>query len=48
MNARHITVPPGKTRELTYTFEAHGETLAGCHEAGHYLGGMKAAVTVTQ
>lgn len=43
-----ITVPPGETRELTYTFEAPGETLAGCHVAGHYVGGMKATITVTQ
>ena len=43
-----ITVPPGETRELTYTFEAPGDTLAGCHVAGHYLGGMKATITVTQ
>ena len=43
-----ITVPPGETRELTYTFEAPGDTLAGCHVAGHYIGGMKATITVTQ
>lgn len=43
-----ITVPPGETKELTYTFEARGETLAGCHVAGHYVGGMKATITVTQ
>jgi uncharacterized cupredoxin-like copper-binding protein len=43
-----ITVVPGETRELTHTFEGAGATLAGCHEPGHYLGGMKATITVTQ
>lgn len=42
-----IAVKPGDTKELTYTFAQAGETLAGCHVAGHYGGGMKAAITVT-
>jgi uncharacterized cupredoxin-like copper-binding protein len=42
-----IAVKPGETKELTYTFEEAGETLAGCHVAGHYGGGMKATITVT-
>jgi len=42
-----IAVKPGETKELTYTFAEAGETLAGCHVAGHYAGGMKAAITVT-
>jgi uncharacterized cupredoxin-like copper-binding protein len=41
-----ISVAPGETKELTHTFEA-GDTLAGCHVAGHYAGGMKASITVT-
>jgi uncharacterized cupredoxin-like copper-binding protein len=41
-----IAVGPGETKELTYTFEAPGETLAGCHVAGHYLAGMKATVVI--
>ena len=41
-----IAVKPGETKELTYTF-APGETLAGCHVAGHYGGGMRATITVT-
>jgi uncharacterized cupredoxin-like copper-binding protein len=41
-----IAVDPGETRELTYTFAAPGETLAGCHVAGHYLAGMKATIIV--
>ncbi len=39
-----IAVKPGETRELRYTFAAAGETLAGCHVAGHYGGGMKAVI----
>ena len=41
-----ITVEPGKSGELTYTFDEPGETLIGCHEPGHYEDGMKVAVTV--
>jgi uncharacterized cupredoxin-like copper-binding protein len=41
-----ITVSPGETRELTYTFADDGTTLAGCHLPGHYAGGMKAEITV--
>ena len=42
-----IAVKPGQTRELTYTFAQPGQTLAGCHVAGHYGAGMKAAITIT-
>ena len=42
-----IAVKPGETKELTYTFAQAGETLAGCHVAGHYGGGMKAVITVS-
>ena len=42
-----ISLKPGETKELTYTFNAAGQTLAGCHIAGHYAAGMKAAITVT-
>ena len=41
-----IAVKPGETKELTYTFAAAGKTLAGCHVAGHYGGGMKVEITV--
>jgi uncharacterized cupredoxin-like copper-binding protein len=43
-----IAVDPGETRELTYTFNEPGETLAGCHVVGHYGGGMKATITITE
>lgn len=43
-----IKVIPGKTGELTHTFEKAGEALIiGCHETGHYAAGMKLAVTVS-
>ena len=34
-----IAVDPGQTKELTMRFDQPGETLAGCHVAGHYAGG---------
>lgn len=42
-----IAVEPGQTKELTYTFEAIGEWLAGCHVNGHYDAGMLATITIT-
>ena len=44
---RDITVVPGDSGDLHYTFEEPGTVLIGCHEPGHYRGGMKATVTVT-
>ena len=41
-----ITVEPGDTGTLTYTFDRAGKTLIGCHEPGHYDDGMKVDVTV--
>lgn len=43
-----ISLKPGETKELTYTFASAGQTLAGCHVAGHYAGGMKATITVAE
>jgi uncharacterized cupredoxin-like copper-binding protein len=42
-----ITVKPGKTGTLTKTFATAGNTLIGCHEAGHYAAGMKIDVRVS-
>lgn len=42
-----ITVAPGETAELTYTFSEAGPLLIGCHEPGHYVGGMVIDVDVT-
>lgn len=41
-----ISVEPGQTEELTFTFDEAGTTLAGCHVVGHYAAGMKATITV--
>jgi len=41
-----VSVEPGESETFEYTFAEAGELLAGCHEAGHYDGGMKATVTV--
>ena len=43
-----ISLKPGETKELTYTFDEAGQTIAGCHVAGHYAGGMKATITATE
>lgn len=42
-----IDVAPGETKELTWTFAKAGTTLYGCHEPGHYAGGMKGTLTAT-
>lgn len=41
-----ISVGPGETKELEHTFATAGDILIGCHEPGHYAGGMVATVTV--
>jgi uncharacterized cupredoxin-like copper-binding protein len=41
-----VTVDPGKTSSLTYTFKWSGAVEIGCHQPGHYAAGMKVAVTV--
>ena len=42
-----MAVDPGQTESFDYTFpDAAGELLAGCHEPGHYDGGMVADITV--
>lgn len=43
-----IVLKPGETKELTHTFASAGASIAGCHETGHYAGGMKAAITVNE
>lgn len=41
-----VTVQPGKTDEIEISFAETGKQLIGCHEPGHYAGGMKVVVTV--
>ena len=42
-----ITVQPGQTAQLTYTFDDPGRIEIGCHQPGHYESGMKVTVTVS-
>jgi uncharacterized cupredoxin-like copper-binding protein len=42
-----ITVEPGQTGRLAYTFDKPGAIEIGCHQPDHYTAGMKIAVTVT-
>ena len=44
--AAGITVDPGKSGTLTHRFDEEGEVLIGCHQPGHYAGGMVVKVTV--
>ena len=41
-----VTVDPGKTGTLSYTFATAGTFIIGCHQPGHYEAGMKVTVTV--
>lgn len=42
-----VTVAPGDTGELTYTFYKAGTTEIGCHQPGHYAAGMRITVKVS-
>jgi uncharacterized cupredoxin-like copper-binding protein len=42
-----LLLEPGKSGEITHTFENTGEVLIGCHQPGHYEAGMKSTVTVS-
>ena len=41
-----VTVEPGSTGSLTYTFEKPATLVIGCHQAGHYSAGMRVNVTI--
>jgi uncharacterized cupredoxin-like copper-binding protein len=41
-----LTVPPGETRRLTWTFDKPGVVLYGCHVLGHWAAGMKGTILV--
>jgi uncharacterized cupredoxin-like copper-binding protein len=41
-----VTLVPGETKEVTWTFTEAGEVLFGCHEPGHYEGGMVGRVII--
>lgn len=42
-----ITLAPGESGELTYTFHDAGTIEIGCHQPGHYEAGMKVDITLT-
>lgn len=42
-----ITVEPGASGSLTYTFDTPGTYEIGCHQPGHYAAGMTITVIVT-
>ena len=42
-----LSVDPGKTGTLSYTFADSGTFIIGCHQPGHYEAGMTVTVTVT-
>lgn len=42
-----VSIPAGKTRTTTYTFDEAGTLIYGCHLPGHYDFGMKGTVAVT-
>jgi uncharacterized cupredoxin-like copper-binding protein len=41
-----LTVPPGHTRRLTWTFHHPGIVLYGCHVLGHWAAGMRGTIVV--
>ncbi len=45
--ANALTLKPGKQGQLVHTFDRPGQTIIGCHEPGHYTGGMKVTVNVS-
>jgi uncharacterized cupredoxin-like copper-binding protein len=42
-----VTVGPGESAEITWRFEKAGEVLYGCHEPGHFEGGMVGTVEIS-
>jgi uncharacterized cupredoxin-like copper-binding protein len=46
MGPNQIEIEPGDEQTLTWTFTQAGEVLYGCHEPGHYEGGMVGTIEV--
>ena len=42
-----ISLAPGQTKTIAFTFPEAGTFLYGCHEPGHYPSGMKGEIKVT-
>jgi uncharacterized cupredoxin-like copper-binding protein len=47
MDLPALTLAPGETKEATVTFDDAGTILYGCHESGHYDGGMVGTIRIT-
>lgn len=45
--ANTLVLDPGQTGTLAWTFTQAGEVLYGCHEPGHYDGGMVGTIQVS-
>lgn len=45
--ANMVSVEPGTTGEITFTFTKPGTLLMGCHEPGHYAAGMVGTINIT-
>lgn len=41
-----VVLEAGETKEITWTFTVTGTVLIGCHQPGHYAGGMKGTIEV--
>ena len=41
-----VTVDPGDTQTITYTFDDAGAIEIGCHQPGHYVAGMTIKIDV--
>ena len=46
MGSEGVTVQPGETASLSYTFAEAGDVQIGCHQKGHYAAGMRLTVVV--
>lgn len=44
--SNQVEVAPGETETLVWTFSGAGDVLYGCHEPGHYEGGMVGTIEV--
>jgi uncharacterized cupredoxin-like copper-binding protein len=42
-----VSVPPGGSRSLTWTFANRGRIVYGCHQPGHYAAGMRGDLDIT-
>lgn len=41
-----LSMQPGETKEMTWTFTEAGQILMGCHQSGHYAAGMLGTISI--